>query len=230
MPIIKQIQVEIDPADVLRRQEGSRARPVRPALRALTLELLAMVADQELIEPAIAYETIPVAEVRGGQIALESGAFFEGRRLVSLLGQAERLAGVMCTIGPRLDEKVDALNADDDALASVLLDGIGNAALDAVAVEACHLVKQEAESEGLHASGSLSPGLFGLPLDNQTVLQQLVGGERIGIALTSRLMMVPHKSLSMIIGLGKSVPEWDRSQACSWCNMSTKCAYRRSAG
>jgi hypothetical protein len=182
MPIVKRIKVEIDPAEVLRRQEGSRARPVRPALRDLTRELLAMTADQELIEPAIAYESFPVAEVRGSRIVLEGGALLEGRRLVSLLGEAERVVGVMCTIGPRLDDKVSALHADDDALASVLLDGIGNAALDAVAVEACHLVRREAEREGLHASGSLSPGLFGLPLDNQTVLQQLIGGERIGIA------------------------------------------------
>ncbi len=230
MPIVQDITLVLDPADVLRRQEGSPGGKDNPALLSLTEDMLRIATGQGLIRHALVYEMFSVANIRDGRVLLAEGAVLEGRRLAKLFASAERVAAVMCTLGPDLDARVSALHEDNAELESVLLDGIGNAAMDALAREACLSVKQSEESGGRQASGPLSPGLFGLPMENQTVLHRLAGGERIGIRLTPGLMMVPNKSLSLLIGIGKDMQTWDHAQACSWCNLKESCAYRVSRG
>lgn len=226
MPIVRDIRLHIDPVDVLRQQAGQRQGNVNPSLKSLVEELHSQVADQNLIQPEVAFELFPIDAVRDNRVILESGAVLEGRRLAIHFGSAKMVAGVMCTLGPRLDDRVSAFHGEDNELESMLLDGIGTLAVNALGAEACHQVKDRAESDGLQASGPLSPGLFGLPMENQTVLHRLVQGERIGITLTPGLMMIPNKSLSMIIGIGESMETWEKAEACSWCNMKHHCTFR----
>ncbi len=54
----------------------------------------------------------------------------------------------------------------------------------------------------LMASSPLSPGMPGFAILEQWQVFQLVSAEEIGVSLTSSGIMVPRKSVSMVIGIG----------------------------
>ncbi len=226
MPVLRDISLGLSLEDIVRREQGASQRKVHPQILKLRKELLAQVERGQLLLPAIAFEVVTIAESRRDRLILADSQELEGRMLCARFGAATKVAMVAGTIGPRLDEQVAQYHACNDDLRALLLDGIGNAAVDALSRAACQRIHAEALSLGLQASSTLSPGLHGLPLSNQWVLFRLVDGARIGIRLTPAAMMVPGKSISMLIGLGQEMPQWSRAQACAWCNMSQHCAYR----
>lgn len=229
MPIVRDFRLELSNDDVVRREGGSRAKRLRPAIQRITDELLATAEGEGLLQPAIAFARVPIAAFRDDRITLRDGRVVEGRILVTRFRGAEELAAVMCTLGPRLDTRVQACHAGHDDLRALLLDGIGCAAMDALGRECCRLVGQAAEGAGMRATGALSPGIHGIPMSDQRVVHDLVGAGEIGITLTDGLMMTPNKSASMLFGLGREMAEWSKEQVCEWCNLSQSCAYRVSA-
>jgi hypothetical protein len=66
----------------------------------------------------------------------------------------------------------------------------------------------------------------GFSISQQWPMAQLAPIKEIGLQLTSSGMMNPQKSISMIIGFGKEMPTWSRSEACARCNLAKTCRYR----
>ena len=126
----------------------------------------------------------------------------------------------------RLEEKVTEYFTRNDPLRAVILDGIGNTAVDSLAQETCQLIKQEAASRNYEASSPFSPGMTGWPISEQWHLFRLVPAEQIGVRLTSSAMMVPRKSISLVIGIGQDMPIWTQSEVCDRCNLKKTCHYR----
>jgi len=230
MPIIRDISLTLDMERVLRCQGiGERAK-LQPQNMVLLNELLASVNQFHLLEPAIAYELYSIAEVHHNQLRLENGTALRGSLLPSLLTSARELAVVVCTIGPHLEEKVAAYFDRNEPLRGLILDGVGSAAVDALAQEACQFIEREAVSHGYKASSPLNPGMPGLPIGEQWHLFQLAPAEQIGMRLTSLAMMFPRKSISMVIGMGPEVSTGVQEPVCARCNLRETCRYRVHAG
>lgn len=105
------------------------------------------------------------------------------------------------------------------------LDGVGSAAAETLAEAACRYLEKQAERDGLKTTSPISPGMVGWPVSEgqQQVFGLLDGGE-IGVTLLPSGMMVPQKSLSMVIGLGVNVSSG--SAPCQYCSMGDRCRYR----
>lgn len=226
MPVIRDIPITLDMERVLRYQGIGERSNLQPQSMDLLAELLAIVNDSHLLEPAIAYELHPINKMQHNQLRLENGAVLHGTLLPSLLTSARELAAVVCTIGPRLEEKVAYYFASNEPLRGLMLDGIGSAAVEALSQEACRFVEREAASYGYRASGPLNPGMSGWPISDQWHLFRLAPAEQIGIRLTSLAVMVPRKSMSMVIGMGAELPAWKQGEACSRCNLKETCPYK----
>ena len=226
MPAVLDPPLDLQMSDLLRREEGSRAREMPPRVMAAILELRQQAEQERLIRPAFVYEVHPVKEMLEERIALAGGAALDGRMLVTRLRAASRIAVLVGTIGAALERRSAEWQEAQDPFRALLLDGIGNAAMDALSREMCRAMTALAAAERLHASGPLAPGIHGIPLDNQPLLLRLAGAERIGVELSSAWMMVPVKSISMVIGIGEEQESWDKAQACEWCGLKTRCAYR----
>jgi len=226
MPVIYDIRLNLDMEQVLRRQGIRDRAKLRPQFTTLSRELLDIINELHLLRPAIAYELHPVVQVSNDKLWLGSGMVLQGCLLARLLGSAVELAAIVCTIGPHLEEKVADYFAQNDPLRAVLLDGIGSAAVDILAQEACKLVQREAALRGYEASSPFSPGMHGFPLTAQWTLLRLVPAGQIGVHLTSSAMMVPCKSTSMVLGLGPEMPTWTQAEACQRCNLNSTCRYR----
>ena len=224
MPVIDNIALTMGIEQVLRRQGIQDCLKLQPHLMVLLRELLS--TANELLEPAIAYESHTITEVRHDRLCLEDGTVLCSSLLSSVVAQAQELGVMVGTIGPHLEEKVAAYFGSNEPLRGLLLDGIGSAAVDCLAQEACQFMNREALSRGYNASSPLSPGMPGWPISEQQHLFRLVPTEQIGVRLTSSAMMVPLKSISMVIGIGPDMPTWKQAEVCDRCSLKGTCRHK----
>jgi len=226
MPIIRDISLKLKIREILRRQGFKEYSKVRPEMKNLIGELLVSLSDKHLLEPAIAYEIYSITEVGHHRVRLEGNAALHGPLLPSVLLEAKELSVVVCTIGPKLEEKVTDYLERSEPLSGLLLDGIGSAAVDSLAQEVCKLIMHEASLRGYQTGSPLSPGMPGFPISEQWRLFELVPAEEIGVNLTPSGMMVPRKSVSMVIGIGLQMTTWTQAEVCARCNLKETCPYR----
>jgi hypothetical protein len=229
MTIVQSVDLTLSLDDVLSHQGGARGRPVKPAVARLTRECLEIAQEHKLFKPAVVYERLPLAKIEGDRLVMEGGEVFEGLMLAIRFAGASELVLAACTIGPKLDDTVQELHEADDDVRAFIIDGIGVSAMNVLGRETCSIVGNEVETEGIRASGALSPRLHGIPLDNQIPLHKLVQSYHIGMTLTDGLMMIPKKPSSMILGVGNEMAQWSKEQVCEWCNLGRTCAYRATA-
>jgi hypothetical protein len=99
--------------------------------------------------------------------------------------------------------------------------GSAGAALRCVAEEA-------AASLGWGVSEALSPGsLVGWQLRGQRELCSLLPLETIGVRLNDYCVLEPHKSFSVMIGLGPGYTSAKVGSVCKYCALNATCWRRR---
>lgn len=226
MPVLREIPVDLDMEQILRNQGIGEPDKVKPQFITTSLELLAIVQKKQLLEPALSYEIYTIAGIQQDQLRLDEGTIFHSRILSKLLASAQELCIAVCTIGQKLEDMSADYFKQNMPLKGTLLDGIGNAALDAVSQYTCQIISREAEVRGYKASSPLNPGMTGWPVSNQQELLRLAQAEKIGVRLTTTMTMVPLKSLSMVFGIGAGMKTWSQAEACKRCNLSKTCQYR----
>lgn len=130
------------------------------------------------------------------------------------------------TIGRALEDEVRRRGERDEVLDSVLLDAFGSAAAEAAADALNRKLCRAARSAGSYPAARISPGYGCWRLEGQAALVELVPAGRIGIRLTSTLMLVPHKSVSFAVRFERrpARPE-TRRWRCKRCGLRD-CPYR----
>ena len=96
-----------------------------------------------------------------------------------------------------------------------------DAAASALVEETCDHLQESLPFS--HLTFRFSPGYGDVPLSLQKqLLKVLDAGKRIGLTLTPSMLMVPQKSISGIVGIGKEAIK----RTCSGCQMMDHCEYR----
>ena len=163
---------------------------------------------------------LPVKAQEGG---LDFGAFFApGKGLAKNLAGCPQAIVFVATTGmvSELQRKRAAVTSPAKAL---VLDAIGTAAIE----QFCDLLGQQwaAELRGQYLRPRFSPGYGDLPLALQTPLLGALGAQKnIGVTLTESLLMIPQKSVSAIVGVGRAGCTQHRTD-CSACDKQD-CAFR----
>ncbi len=202
-----------DPAAIRLRHPGL----VQAAERALGEGL-------HLIAPDAVQRVLSVTRRDDLGVHLTGGGCIRGTSIERWLSEADEVAVTVCTIGCALEQRVSATLQDDPVLA-LALDGLGTAAVDALASAVCGQVAADAEARGAKATIPFSPGMMGWSLaDGQDQVFSLVNAAGIGVALTPSRLMVPRKSVSMVIGLGSRIVTGGHH--CDLCGMKDTCRYR----
>jgi len=224
MPILRDWNLEID-VDMALRGQGADPR----AIRARNPELVA-VAEQALAEglpllkPAVAYRQLEIESLQHERVMLAGGVYLSGTLVAQHLGSAEQVVVILCTIGDALEKRVSKLFASDSPSA-LALDGLGSAAVEALATAACNHFEGLAAAEGMQATIPLNPGLTGWSVEEgQHELFALLDGSQIGVTLTPSSLMIPRKSTSLVLGLGHDLAS--NSKPCDYCNMHETCRYQ----
>lgn len=226
MTIVRDIHLNLEIRQVLRREGIRQYSSIKPEIKTLIDELLVSINDEHLLEPAITYAIHPISGVSHDQLSLAGNMVLHGPLLTSALSDAEELVTVVCTIGHKVEKQVTDYLSGSEPLRGLLLDGIGNAAVDSLTHETCRLIKDVASLRDYQASSPCSPGMPGFPITEQWPLFQLVPAEEIGVSLTASGIMVPRKSASMVMGIGPKMTRWTEAEGCARCSLRKTCHYK----
>ncbi len=233
MKIWRDIPISLTPEYVLEERCGQQKKPMRPAMVAAAKEALAV--SQELVTPAAVYDEFLVRDVTGEQVTLRTSRSGEAeiRKLAvgpkaDLLAPANQVIVAVYTIGPALERQAYELDAAGEPLLAWMLDSVGVLALGAVGEAVRSKVEAQASELGWGVSPALSPGsLVGWPVQGQRQLCALLPLERIGVHLSKYCVLEPHKSVSMVIGLGPGYESNHVGSVCQYCSLANSCCRRR---
>jgi hypothetical protein len=192
----------------------------------LVPEMLELVRAENLLAPQFIFVTRRMVAQMAGNILLEDRTTIHAPLVAGKLPGAQHLAIGLCTIGADLGEWVSGLFAARKGFQALVLDEIGNAAVQKLARRAHAQIRRHARAMNLTASSALSPGAAGFSTDQQAGLCRLVSGERIGVRIRGGVMMQPGKSLSFVMGLGEDMPRWRQDEDCRSCRAADHCRNR----
>ena len=184
----------------------------------------AIVEGMPLLEPVLLFRCMEVERIMHDRIVLEGGDELRGKLLSQHLAPATEVLIVLCTIGVDLEKKVSEVMMNDPPF-GLALDGFGSAAVEALANAACHRFELEMEEKRLDTSIPLSPGMVDwLVEEGQAQIFTLLPAEEIGVSVTPSWIMLPRKSLSMVIGIGEKMTQ--AGTPCDFCTMRETCRYQ----
>ncbi|VUT24361.1 MAG: Vitamin B12 dependent methionine synthase, activation domain [Candidatus Methanolliviera sp. GoM_oil] len=232
MPVLRNLNLHLGMDQILRRYGmGEHVKSLAKSKSKLPLSIYRLMEKLNknlngLLTPAISYNFYSIAKIESSQLFLEDGTGLKGSLLPKLFRQGKELMVSACTIGPGLEEKVEEHLKSKDILTATLLDGMGSAAVDDLLKKIPAIAKKRAEQKGFKTSGCISPGRREFTLEEQPKILRLAHAGEIGVRSTSHNMMIPGQSTSVVIGIGPKMPFWDQKEACGYCDLKDRCAYK----
>ena len=214
--------------DILRHAQpaplSGRPSAARTRLRA---QVLAMAREEALVEAAYSYKIVEL-EAPAATTLHAGGDSLEAPWLLPASGELTALGCAVCTIGPKLEQRVSELFAQRRASLAMALDELGNELLFEISRRAQDRMQAEVARRGWSMSGELRAGDPGLALNAQGAVLRLACADSVGISLGGTMLMHPLKSTSMVLGVGLDLPpsNWSR---CDTCKTRDKCGVRARA-
>ena len=130
------------------------------------------------------------------------------------------------TIGPSCDMLVRRASISSAAETSIY-QAAGAAAIEAFLDDENDMLKHQYEAKGFFLRPRFSPGYGDLKLEHQKDWFRLLDiSKQIGIELTDSLLMVPTKSVTAIIGIGRD-KKCSCGSGCGGCNMKNTCDFSK---
>jgi hypothetical protein len=224
MPILHDWNLIID-ADQVIRGQGANPEAIRDrSPRLVEYAERAIGEGMPLLKPVLLFRCMEVEGIKHDRIVLEGGEELRGKLLSQHLAPATEVLIVLCTVGADLEKKVSEVMMNDPPF-GLALDGFGSAAVEALANAACHRFELEMEEKQLETSIPLSPGMVDwLVEEGQAQIFTLLPAEEIGVSVTPSWIMLPRKSLSMVIGIGEKMTQV--GTPCDFCTMRETCRYQ----
>jgi hypothetical protein len=224
MPILQDVTITLTAEELLAAQGRNESRP---GLIAVAEEAIAL--GQALFAPVAIYDEFEVHGVTGERVELaaNSAGLTVGPK-TDLLAPAQRLLVTVYTIGPALETRVGELYRESEVLLSYMLDCAGVMARGMVGERLRRLAEERAAERGWGVGPALSPGgLIGWSVQGQRELCALLPLADIGVRLNQYCVLEPHKSVSMVIGLGPGYETHEVGSVCRYCALRDTCWRRR---
>lgn len=149
--------------------------------------------------------------------------FAIGKIIERQLTGAEAYAFFICTAGTEYEEYQKRLKEEGDMVRVFIADALGSVIAEKTADCMEKALQESIDKLGWHHTNRFSPGYCGWHVSQQQLLFPLFKGETCGVRLTESSLMLPIKSVSGIIGLGKNVKHLDYT--CNLCDF--KQCYKR---
>lgn len=209
MRVVDGIEVEPVEEEILRLLRRGEARK-DPGAETLDLVRAAVDEARSLASPRGVY------------------GFFERDRLPdhAVFRSASIVGLCVSTIGPSLEERVRERIAAGDLTRAVVLDAVGSEIAEAAARVLDERMESEGAGDDRRAGARFSPGYGEWGLDGQRLVFDLLDAGRVGVTLSSTLMMTPRKSVSFAVNFGTDPVPPRCSTLCGRCEMKD-CPYRR---
>ncbi len=229
MKIIKNIKLKIDEEEVLRYQGYRRNKAGKTNEIILEITREEIEQSYHLFESQGIYSKVMIKNISSeGRINLENGLQLEiNNSMLNLLRGTSYLAFGLSTIGNHLEEKVAELFAKNEYPKAMALDAVGTVASKYLSNYIQSLICQEAKEQNFQTTKYFSPGSGDWDINQQKIIFQIIPADKIGVKLTESYMMVPKKSLSWVIGIGKEIIITSKGDdSCKTC-LAENCQFRK---
>ncbi len=224
MEVLREWDLEVDADQVLRGQGADPAVIRQRSPKLVEIAERALEEGLSLVKPVTLYHRVKVESVLHERIQLEGGQELKSPLLAKHLPAASEVVIILCTVGDDLESKVSKIMASDPSYA-LALDGVGSATVEVLANAVCRKFELEAQANGLETSIPLSPGMLDWPVEvGQPQVFNLLNAEEVGVRLTPAWVMLPRKSLTMILGVGEKMAQ--AGVPCDYCSMRETCKYQ----
>ncbi len=222
--VLEDLPLRVDPDEVLRFQGYKKGLDVPSAeVRAIFDEALAM--GEALMAPRAVYQASRVTGQGPGTIDA-AGLTLTIPDIRRLWGRLEAVGAGICTIGDAIEGRVRALFDAREFPLAVMLDSVGSAAVESLAEYVNDLLCQAGLAEGVKVTNRVSPGYAGWDTAEQRQLFGLCSGAPIGVTLNASCFMLPAKTITFLVGVGREARVDHYFTQCRRCWMRD-CAYRR---
>lgn len=131
--------------------------------------------------------------------------------------RAKSVAILLATIGEKPEKISKQLISEGDTLAGYILDSAASLAVERTADFVEQNLNDIADSFGLKATNRYSPGYCGWNVSDQHKLFLFLPEHFCGVKLNESALMIPIKSVSAIVGLGKDVIK--ENYDCNLCDV-----------
>lgn len=169
------------------------------------------------IIPHLSYILVD-GEVTGrGKLLLGNQLFNPGTIITHAMKGAKKYAVFAATIGEEFDKFSCQLKNEGDMLSVFIADALGSVLAESVVALLIKRLETMAAQEGMCISNNYSPGYCDWFLSEQKQLFNLFPEGSTGITLTPSCLMLPVKSVSGIVAIGKDVKR--REYGCDICKM-----------
>lgn len=224
MPLWNTTDIEFD-VDAVLRGQGADPDVIRArSPRLVGISEQALEEGRPLLKPHTLYREIDVEVLRHERLILKDGQTLTGELVSEHLGPAEQVVLILCTVGEALEAHATEISKED-IVYGLALDGVGSAAVEALANAACKHFEDQAEARGWQSSIPISPGMVGWSVEKgQPEIFGILEPAQINVSLTEYGLMIPRKSLTMVLGFGPTMITGGRT--CDFCAMRETCRYQ----
>ncbi|HHW44717.1 Vitamin B12 dependent methionine synthase activation subunit [Desulfofundulus thermobenzoicus] len=219
------LHVDITVKDIYRAEGASYRQAPPPATRELHLKMLQ--EARQLVRPRGVSRTVAVEGADGRQIRLAGGGTLTSRLLARLAGSAESLVLIICTLGEELDRRVQEYTRQGRPAEAYVLDAAGTAFIDAAGRLLAGRIGEQFHARDLQTTIPLGPGHSYWPdLQDQRVIYDLLQPQAMGVRILESGLMLPKKTVSLVMGVGRSLPE-SADNHCHYCSLKRSCPLSR---
>lgn len=149
--------------------------------------------------------------------------FEMGNIILRQLRGSEAFALFICTSGLEFEAYQQRLKEQGDMVRVFIADALGSVIAEKCADQMEKALQESIDKLGWKHTNRFSPGYCGWHVSQQQLLFPLFQGHTCGVKLTDSSLMIPIKSVSGIIGLGKKVRKLEYT--CGLCDF--KQCYKR---
>lgn len=148
---------------------------------------------------------------------IDNRTFSCGKIIYSSLKNSETIAFLISSLGKEIEEWSKNFMNNGEMLKGYLIDKVASELVEQLADKTELLLEDELKEIELLATNRYSPGYCGWSVADQQNLFSLLPDKFCGVSVNSDSMMMPIKSVSAVIGVGKSVVK--KNYECSICDI-----------
>ena len=182
-----------------------------------------------MAKPIVGWNRFPVKEFIHDRVMLENNTLIGGGPVVSVTAGAQELVLAICTVGPEIETRSRDYMKNGNMFMGYVLDSMASWGVDELRRMFCEEIKRHFQkTRGFRSSTMLSPGESDWEVKEQKVIFNLLQeeAEQIGVSLTESSLMIPMKSLSLLLGVGEKPLGVEGGSNCDFCSMRENCRYR----
>jgi hypothetical protein len=156
-------------------------------------------------------------QLTGDNFIIDNRTFSCGKIIYSSLKNSETIAFLISSLGEEVEKWSKYFMDNNEILKGYLIDKIASELVEQLADKTELLLENELKEIELSATNRYSPGYCGWSVADQQNLFALLPDKICGVSVNDNSMMIPIKSVSAVIGVGKNVEKKDYQ--CSICDI-----------